>query len=164
VALFSIAIHTPFTIQYAREGVEREYWDSPLFLHINYVITWVWTGAFFITAAVGYVGDGPLNEPDNVWTNWIVQIAVLILAFKFTAWYPEVAAAQDESARGGRPLPRPSVSSLLLPVAGFLMPVGIVALIFGAPWWVGVGLIVGGSVLTGRLRKAKDPHTNATAS
>jgi hypothetical protein len=88
VALGSVVARRPFTLQYAREMTDRDYWDSPLFLHINYVLTWAWIGSFFLTAAAGWYGDGPLHEPDNIWTNWIVSIAVLIFAIRFTEWYP----------------------------------------------------------------------------
>src|ERR1700733_979804 len=87
VALASIVVRAPFTIQYAREMTPEEYWRTPLFIHINYVLTWVWTAVFAVTAAVGWYGDGPLNQPDNIWTNWIVQIALLIFAIRFTEWY-----------------------------------------------------------------------------
>ncbi|MGI8904643.1 MAG: hypothetical protein ACR2IP_13565 [Solirubrobacteraceae bacterium] len=69
VALLSILLRTPFTIQYARESVPREHWKSPRFIHINCVLAWTWTAAFAITAIVGYIGDGPLHQPDNLWTN-----------------------------------------------------------------------------------------------
>ena len=96
IAVGSIVIRRPFTLQYAREQADPEDWDSPLFMRINYVIAAVWCAAFSVTAVVGYIGDGPLHQPDNVWTNWIVQIGVLILAIKFTAWYPGRCCAQSQ--------------------------------------------------------------------
>jgi hypothetical protein len=39
IVLVSIAIGRPFTMQYARERVAREYWQTPLFLSINRRIT-----------------------------------------------------------------------------------------------------------------------------
>jgi SNF family Na+-dependent transporter len=159
VALFSIAIRMPFTIQYARESVQPEDWQSPLFMHINYVVTWAWTGAFAITAIAGYIGDGPLGEPDNVWTNWLIQIALLILALRFTEWYPDTATAKDEIARGERTDPPPSIQELFLPLAGYIVPVGLVTLVVGGtPWWIGVGLIIGGGMLTNRLRESGEPE------
>jgi hypothetical protein len=145
VALFSILIRTPFTIQYAREQTPREFWDTPLFLKINDGLTWAWTLAFAVIAVVGYIGNGPLDDPNNLWTGWIIQIGAIVLALKFTEWYPDHAT--DDSSSGG-------VRSLLAPVAGFLPVAGILALIFDAgPWWVGVALIVGGVALTRRLKR-----------
>jgi len=152
IAIFSIAIRMPFTIQYARETVPREHWSSPQFLHINYTITWVWAGAFVVTAIVGFLGDGPLDQPDNLWTNWIVQIAALILALRFTEWYPQAMIAREEIAQGTRTDPPPSVRELALPVVGYIVPVGIVVLaVGGAPWWVGGGMIVLGAAVAHRL-------------
>jgi hypothetical protein len=152
IALSSIAMRTPFTIQYAREKVPREHWSSPLFLHVNYVITWVWTAAFLITAIAGWIGDGPLNKPDNIWTSWLIQIGLIILSIKFTEWYPDVARARAEFAAGQRSEPGPGIGSLLIPLTGYVSMIGIVLLIVGGtPWWVGVGLIVLGGYVTRAL-------------
>jgi hypothetical protein len=152
VALVSIVGRSPFTIQYAREMTPEEYWKTPLFIHINYVLTWVWSATFAITAAVGWYGDGPLNQPDNIWTNWIIQIALLIFAIRFTDWYPDAAAVRaipaSEDSGGTVPV---SIARLCLPLAGYLVPLGIVLLALGeVPTWCGVGFIVIGAVL-GRL-------------
>lgn len=152
VALFSIAIRTPFTIQYARETTPREQWHSPLFLHINYVLTWVWTGAFLAIALVGWFGDGPLHQPDNIWMNWVLQLALIIFALRFTEWYPDAASARADVAAGQRTEPAPTLESLFLPLAAYIVPVGIVVLVVGGtPWWIGVGLIVIGVYVTKRL-------------
>ena len=139
IAIFSIAIRMPFTIQYARETVPREHWSSPQFLHINYTITWVWTGAFLVTAIVGFLGDGPLDQPDNLWTNWIVQIAALILALRFTEWYPQATIAREEIAAGTRSDPPPSLRELVLPVVGYIVPWASSSHVIDAPWWWGRG-------------------------
>ena len=152
IALGSIAFRTPFTIQYAREEVPRENWNSPLFLHVNYVITWIWAAAFVITAIAGWIGDGPLNQPDNIWTSWLIQIALMILAVKCTEWYPDYARGRVEHGTGQRGDSRPGPGSLLLPLTGYISTIGIVLLVVGGtPWWVGVGLIALGSYATRAL-------------
>jgi len=161
VALGSVVARRPFTLQYAREMTDRDYWDSPLFLHINYVLTWVWIGSFFVTAAVGWYGDGPLHEPDNVWTNWIVSIAVLILAIRFTEWYParaksaalRMADLADDTDPGSI-----TMAALFLPLAACLVPIGIVLLAFdAAPWWIAVSLIAIGGAVGQHLKQAPRP-------
>ena len=42
IGLVSLLIGMPFTLQYARERVPREYWDSPIFFATNQRITGVW--------------------------------------------------------------------------------------------------------------------------
>jgi hypothetical protein len=165
VALASIALRSPFTIQYAREMTPEENWTTPLFFHINYVITWVWTATFAITALVGWYGDGPLNQPDNIWTNWIVQIAVLVFAIRFTDWYPDVATARalpaSEQATQGHP---DSIAGLFLPLASYLVPIGIVILVFdAAPSWSGIALIVCGILLTRFLHTESSPELSSTS-
>jgi hypothetical protein len=161
VALGSILVKRPFTLQYAREMTPEEYWDTPLFLHINYVLTWVWTGMFAVTAVVGWYGDGPLDQPDNIWTNWIIQIALVIFAIRFTTWYPDVAAAraQPPSERADADAPDP-IAGLFLPLAGSLVPIGIVVLAMGAaPTWVGVVLIVIGALAARALHQEPPPRS-----
>jgi hypothetical protein len=156
IALGSIVVRRPFTLQYAREMTPREYWSTPLFLHINYVISWAWTGVFVLTALIGWIGDGPMHQPDNIWTNWIVQIALLILAIRFTDWYPDWAGARAAGSGSPEAAKAPTVASLFVPLAGYLVPIGIVALVVGGtPWWVGVALIAAGVLLTQRLAGAK---------
>ncbi len=59
IALASIALRQPFTIQYARETVGCEHWDSPAFIHINYVIRAAWAVAFGALAAADIVATSP---------------------------------------------------------------------------------------------------------
>ncbi|WP_406000975.1 hypothetical protein [Streptomyces sp. NBC_00829] len=148
IAFGSMAIGVPFTIQYARERVDREYWDSPDFLRANYVITAVWGLAFLVAAMAGGFGDLVLHNPNNLWTAWIIQIAAIVAALRFTQWYPQVV----RSRRTGRPAP--PVRGLLTPLVGLLIPVGIVVLIFdAAASWFGVALILTGVVLARAINK-----------
>lgn len=152
IALGSILVGKPFTVQYAHETIAPEHWETERFRRLNYTVTWVWTGAFALTAIVGFLGDGVLNEPDNLWTNWIVQIAALILALRFTEWYPDHAIARELMERGEPTEPPPTVRELVIPLAGYLIPVGILVLcVGGAPWWTGAGLIAIGALAAHRL-------------
>lgn len=91
IAVGSILARMPFTLQYAREEVDPQYWKSPMFLRVNYAITGVWAAAFLIAAAAGWYGDAVLHDSDNVWTGWIIQLAAMFAAIRFTAWYPDHA-------------------------------------------------------------------------
>ncbi len=163
-ALLSLATGRPFTLQYARETVDRQQWDSPGFVRINLVLTWVWTSAFAIIAVVGYIGDGPLDQPDNIWTNWIIQIAVIVLATKFTEWYPDYVKASTAIEAGDHAESAPSVRPLLVPLAGYAVTVGIVLLaVGGTPFWMGTALIVIGGFVTRWLQDGRTPVTHRSA-
>ena len=86
IVLGSIAVRKPFTLQYAREQVAPELWESPEFIRTNYVITSVWALAFVVMVmaelALLYVPDLPQR------LGIIAIIAALYGAVKFTGWYP----------------------------------------------------------------------------
>ncbi|MFK0254379.1 hypothetical protein [Streptomyces sp. NPDC090445] len=149
IAFGSMAVGVPFTLQYAREQTDPAIWHTPAFLRTNYMITGAWGLAFLVAGLAGLYGDLILRSPDNMWTNWIIQILAIVAALRFTVWYPDVVrarAARESKGLGREP---PNRASLLLPVAGLLVPVGIAVLVFDANvWWLGVALIVGGSLLT----------------
>jgi hypothetical protein len=52
VAFFSIVFKKPFTLQFAREQVDKKVWQFPEFIRVNYVISWVWCGAFFLQLVI----------------------------------------------------------------------------------------------------------------
>jgi hypothetical protein len=158
-AVGSIAIRFPFTLQYARETTPKELWDNPVFLHVNYVLTWVWAIAFVIGAASGAYGDAVLDDSDNLWTGWVIQTAALIVAAQFTAWYPRRARAEAAIRAGRQPEePPPSVYGLLSGLTVWVTITGILALSFdAAPTWLGVAFIVLG-VGSNRFLSARDPE------
>ncbi|WP_211270097.1 hypothetical protein [Rhodococcus phenolicus] len=100
IAAGSMLARMPFTIQYAREQVDPQYWDSPVFLRTNYVITGVWALAFLVAAVAGWIGDAVLHDDDNLWTGWLIQVAAMVAAIKFSAWYPDRVRARVGDAAG----------------------------------------------------------------
>ncbi|MFF1659452.1 hypothetical protein [Streptomyces sp. NPDC058255] len=96
VSLASLAF-VPFTTQYARESTPREYWDSPTFRHINFVLTAVWAAVFGATAVLGLIAVHTKGMSD--WLNWIIPVALLVLAVRFTERYPDHYTARQETQR-----------------------------------------------------------------
>ncbi|MEV6841571.1 hypothetical protein AB0N17_45310 [Streptomyces sp. NPDC051133] len=86
VALGSL-LRDPFTAQYARESTPREFWDSPVFRHINRVLTAVWGLAFALMTVSTWLAVRFPSQDD--WFNWVVPIALLVWAVRFTESYPE---------------------------------------------------------------------------
>lgn len=103
VAFGSMAVGTPFTLQYAREMVDKQFWNSPTFTRTNYLITGVWGLVFLIDAASRAYGSLVLHDPDNMWTSWIIPLAAIIGAVRFTLWYPDHVRARARAAGPVRP-------------------------------------------------------------
>ena len=87
IALLSLAIRRPFTLQYALEVVDAETAKLPGFMTANYIITWAWTGAFVLMMPANvlmiYVPSLPL------WTGIAIVFAARNSAVYFTRWYPK---------------------------------------------------------------------------
>jgi len=85
IVFVSILIGKPFTIQYARESVPKEFWNRPEFLRANYIITWVWLAAFMINTAATVLDR--FIPSINVVVNYVISISPFIGATMFTTWY-----------------------------------------------------------------------------
>jgi hypothetical protein len=87
IVLVSIALRRPFTLQYAREQVAREFWDSAAFIRANYTITAVWAVAFVVLVIADLVLLYVPSLPKSI--GIIATVLALYGAVKFTAWYPD---------------------------------------------------------------------------
>lgn len=89
IMVFSLAVGTPFTLQYARERVAPEHWSSPAFKQTNGAITGVWALAMAVIVAADML---LLLRPDLPRQIGIMTIvAAFVGAVKFTIWYPDRA-------------------------------------------------------------------------
>jgi hypothetical protein len=93
IALGSLAF-MPFTEQYARETAPREVWDKPDFKRTNFVLSAMWGGVFAASAVLGIIAQQTDSSTAREWLNWIIPIALVIGAFKYTAWYADQARAR----------------------------------------------------------------------
>lgn len=87
VVLVSMAVRRPFTLQYAREQVVREAWETPEFVRTNYIITAVWGAAFAVMVAADLVMLYVPTLPTKI--AIIVTVLAIWGAVRFTSWYPE---------------------------------------------------------------------------
>jgi len=87
IALASIVIRRPFTLQYAREQTPQEVWENPLFVRANYIITLAWTFAFAVMVGADVL---MLYRPDvPAYIGIVATIVAIVAAIRFTAWYPQ---------------------------------------------------------------------------
>jgi hypothetical protein len=95
VALASVVVRQPFTLQYAREGVSPEVAASPRFVAANYTITWVWVAAFavmFVSSLIPPIFQGDATIHDGASTlsivfYWVIPYGALALAILYTERY-----------------------------------------------------------------------------
>lgn len=92
IVLVSMAVRKPFTLQYARERVSPELWQSETFIRTNYVISAVWALAFLAIVVADILLLYAPELPPRI--GVIVIIIALVAAFKFTSWYPEQQKAK----------------------------------------------------------------------
>ncbi|MEW1892181.1 MULTISPECIES: hypothetical protein [unclassified Streptomyces] len=95
VALGSLAF-VPFTEQYARESTPREVWGTPVFRHVNRVLTLLWGAVFAATALLGLLALHTSSGRD--WFNWIIPIVLLVFAVRFTERYPDRVRERSRQA------------------------------------------------------------------
>jgi hypothetical protein len=92
IALGSIALRLPFTLQYAREVVEPEIIAQPAFMTTNYILTWAWVGAFILMLVADILLIYWPSLP--VWIGVGVAFAARNCAVYFTNWYSARRRAQ----------------------------------------------------------------------
>jgi hypothetical protein len=105
VVIFLLLPVMPFTEQYARETVPRQYWHTAEFRSINRRISAAWGGVVAVMA-VGHAlagaievpdqGVGLLHRPVDLLFNWIVPGLLVWWAARYTQ---RVSAAPTPSAR-----------------------------------------------------------------
>ena len=87
IILVTILIGRPFTEEYARETVPREYWETEAFKSTTSTIAWVWFFALLVGTATSFIPTD-LGSTAETWTQWIIPVGAIVLAVKFTEWWP----------------------------------------------------------------------------
>jgi all-trans-retinol 13,14-reductase len=95
----------PFTAQYAREDWPPEFWDAPLFVRINALLTKAWALIFTGNAGLGLLS---LLWPEGRF--WLVAVlpqlgiaAGIAASIIVPRWYPRRWAAREIAARNPYP-------------------------------------------------------------
>jgi hypothetical protein len=86
IALGSLAIRFPFTLQYAREAVDAATAALPGFRTSNTIITSVWTAAFLLMLVADVMSVYWPSLP--LWIGVAIAVAAKNCAVFFTRWYP----------------------------------------------------------------------------
>ncbi len=83
IALTSLVL-TPFTEQYARESVPREFWSSETFKRINRKLTLMWACVFLVMIPSHIVAGVINTHRANLIFNWLIPVGLIVLAAKRT--------------------------------------------------------------------------------
>ena len=84
----SVAIGHPFTAAYARETAPPEFWEHPIFIRLNLLMTLVWCGLMTVNiglAVIGVIVGGNLAKP---LLSYALPMAMLISGFAFNSRFP----------------------------------------------------------------------------
>lgn len=92
---FGSLLLTPFTEQYARESVPREFWSSPRFQQINRQLTLMWALVFTVMVPSHVIAGAIDTRRANTIFNWVVPIILIIWAAKRTT---QVSAGEKSPA------------------------------------------------------------------
>jgi hypothetical protein len=76
--VFGSLAFVPFTEEYARESVPRQYWTSPKFKAVNRRITVLWGTVFTVMTASHIVAGEADKRITNIIFNWAIPIALVI--------------------------------------------------------------------------------------
>jgi hypothetical protein len=96
IAFGSLA-RTPFTEEYARETVPRQFWNSPTFKALNRRITILW-GFVFLAMVPCHVVAGAIDtRRANTIFNWVIPVALVVWASKRTAEISDSARGEHEA-------------------------------------------------------------------
>ena len=96
IAVASLAIGRPFTLQYARERVPEPVWALPVFYTTNRLITTVWAGAFAVLVAADAAAE--YVEAIPIWVDVAASVVAFAAAVWFSRRYPAVVQRRFASA------------------------------------------------------------------
>jgi hypothetical protein len=83
--VFGSLLFVPFTEQYARERVPRQYWNSPRFKTVNRRLTVIWGGIFLVMTASHVIAGAANERGTNIVFNWVIPIALVVWGIKQSA-------------------------------------------------------------------------------
>jgi len=91
LALFSVLIQKPFTIQYAMDVAPPEIWHHPRFLISSYVTSMIWVSVFFLSFISNFVPllihNHPVDNKIGLIFYTVIPIFIILLGYKITNLY-----------------------------------------------------------------------------
>ena len=75
LAVVSVIIKRPYTLQVSKRDYPREYWDKPEFIKVNTLITMLWALIYISNAFLFQYSPKPLNV---IITNILIVIGIIL--------------------------------------------------------------------------------------
>ena len=97
LALATVVVGRPFTLEYARESTPPEVQGTAGFLYVNRVLTWVWIAAFAVMTVASFIppivqGEATIRDGASTLSivcYWVIPYGFLALAGIVTARFPD---------------------------------------------------------------------------
>ena len=84
----SVLVGRPFTTAYARENAPREFWEHPVFIRLNLLMTLVWCGLMTVNIGFAVIGVIVGSNPAKPILSFGVPTTLLVLGFVFNGRFP----------------------------------------------------------------------------
>ena len=85
----SILVGLPFTMQYAKEEVDKSLWNTKSFILTNQIITAFWGAIFYINLGISYYLF--LHKVNGQWTFMVLGWVIILIGLVFTTEYTKFA-------------------------------------------------------------------------
>lgn len=142
MAVTSLVVNRPFTAPYTSArfpglalGLQRR---------LDTVSTTAWALGLGAATAVTYYGEYVLDDPNNFWTGWVLQLLPLLIAYHATLWFDERAILREAGDLDNEPTGWQLFGELIV----WAVPLGLFVFMLGtAPVVMAEALTVGGVAL-----------------
>ena len=84
----SVLVGRPFTTAYARENAPPEFWEHPIFIRLNLLMTLVWCGLMTVNIGFAVIGVIVGSNPAKPILSFGVPTALLVSGFVFNGRFP----------------------------------------------------------------------------
>jgi hypothetical protein len=95
---FASLFFTPFTEQYARERVPKQYWGSPQFKEINRKLTTMWACIFAAMVPFHVIAGAVDTRVGNIVFNWAIPLGLVFWGIKRSSAAGDAGAGTVQNA------------------------------------------------------------------
>jgi len=101
VAWGSLLAGSPFTYDYAKEDWDKAFWNAPIFIRTNQIITAAWGGIFTLNVILNVAKLG-LDFPTSLIAGVVLPLVGVVGGIVFSSWFPRWYPQRAAVRLGGR--------------------------------------------------------------